>query len=414
MLRPIPDSAWERTTRALVRWIPYITLALSTILSITLTRGGETWSDRVVTAVLTLIAAGWVYVMYTRSPAPCQSHPVRMGIYFTGFLAFASVLMARQPFFFIFMITGFFHASLLRPWPLVFVGVGLTSILINTIVSGFPWPSVELWFIYGTIILVQTLTIGLGAVAGEKLTELSEQRREAVSRLEAALEENAELHAQLLTQAREAGVLDERERMAREIHDTIAQGLTGIITQLEALAQAKDRPGDWQRHLDAAARLARKSLAEARRSVEASRPGSLDNTLLPDALADFAGEWSEMSGVPVDVTTTGRPVCLHAEVEVALLRTAQEALANVAKHASASRAGITLSYMGDVVTLDVRDDGIGFDPSGDTDHRRAGFGLTAVRQRVGRVAGTLAIESEPGRGTAICARVPALLAQPES
>ena len=107
--------------------------------------------------------------------------------------------------------------------------------------------------------------------------------------------------------------------------------------------------------------------------------------------------------------TTGDPVPLHPEIEVALLRTAQEALANVAKHAGATRAGVTLSYMGDVVTLDVRDDGVGFEvPDARARPRRPGFGLTAMRQRVGRVAGTLAIESEPGGGTAISARVPAI------
>ena len=81
------------------------------------------------------------------------------------------------------------------------------------------------------------------------MAEQSEQRRLAVARLEAALEENAGLHAQLLAQAREAGVLDERQRMAAEIHDTIAQGLTGIVTQLEAAEQARDRPEAWQRHV---------------------------------------------------------------------------------------------------------------------------------------------------------------------
>ena len=109
------------------------------------------------------------------------------------------------------------------------------------------------------------------------MTEQSEERREALARLEAALEENAGLHAQLLTQAREAGVLDERQRMAREIHDTIAQGLTGIITQLEAADQARDRPADRDRHLENAERLARESLTEARRSVEASMPGALES-----------------------------------------------------------------------------------------------------------------------------------------
>ena len=140
-------------------------------------------------------------------------------------------------------------------------------------------------------------------------------------------------------------------------------------------------------------------------------PSTLETARLPDALAEVARQWSELNGVPVEVVTTGDVQPLHPEVEVALLRTAQEALANVAKHANASRAGLTLSYMGDVVTLDVRDDGVGFEvPAASRRAPGPGFGLSAMRQRVNRVAGTLAIESEPGGGTAISARVPAIVA----
>ncbi len=138
-------------------------------------------------------------------------------------------------------------------------------------IGGFP-TNPEWLTIYVAIIVIQTLAIGGGALLGERMAEQSEQRRQAVARLEAALEENAGLHAQLLTQAREAGVLDERQRMAGEIHDTIAQGLTGVVTQLEAAEQARDRPEDWQRHVRNAIGLARESLSEARRSVEGSRP----------------------------------------------------------------------------------------------------------------------------------------------
>ena len=95
--------------------------------------------------------------------------------------------------------------------------------------------------------------------------------------------------------------------------------------------------------------------------MQALRPEPLEAARLPDALADVAARWSEVSGVPAAVTTTGTARQLHPEVEIALLRTGQEALANVGKHAAASRVGVTLSYMEDVVTLDVRDDGIGFD-----------------------------------------------------
>jgi signal transduction histidine kinase len=290
--------------------------------------------------------------------------------------------------------------------------VALSSVLINTIPTGFPWPNPDQWAVFLSVIVIQTLAIGFGTVMGERVAELSEQRRQAVTQLEAALVENAGLHAQLLAQAREAGVLDERQRMAREIHDTLAQGLIGIITQLEAMRQTHSWPAEWQRHLENAARLARASLSEARRSVDASRAAVLDDTQLPGALAAVAEQWSALHAVPVQLTTVGDAQPLHSEVEAALLRTAQEALANVAKHAKASRVGVTLSYMGDVVTVDVRDDGVGFEVPDGGSGPGAGFGLTAMRQRVSRVAGTLVVESEPGGGTAISARVPAIPAEP--
>ena len=190
-------------------------------------------------------------------------------------LVLASILMLRQPVFFVFMISGFFYASYLRPLPLAVVGVGATSILVNSLIIGLP-QTTEAWTFYLVIISVQTVVIGAGVYVGERITEQNEERRQALARLEAATIENAGLHAQLLTQAREAGVLDERQRMAREIHDTIAQGLIGIVTQLEAADQARDRPADRDRHLDNAERLARESLTEARRSVEASMPAALE------------------------------------------------------------------------------------------------------------------------------------------
>ena len=147
--------------------------------------------------------------------------------------------------------------------------------------------------------------------------------------------------------------------MAREIHDTLAQGLTGIITQLEA-AQQTASDAERERRIGNAKRLARDSLAEARRSVQALRPQALEDSRLPDALAEEVARWTATSGVPAEVKTTGDPRALHPEVEVTLLRVAQEALANVAKHAAAAHAWVTLSYMEDVVTLDVRDDGSGF------------------------------------------------------
>jgi signal transduction histidine kinase len=229
-------------------------------------------------------------------------------------------------------------------------------------------------------------------------------------RLETTIAENEGLHQQLLVHAREAGILDERQRMAREIHDTLAQGLTGIVTQLQAAEQAASRaPGDptgWRRHVDAAKRLARESLTEARRSVDALRPEPLEGCRLSEALTGVAERWSALNGVPAQVTTTGSARPIAAEAEFALLRAAQEALANVARHAQATRVGLTISYMENEVALDVRDDGVGFDPA----LPDRGFGLVAMRQRIAALSGTLQVESEPGGGTAVSACVPTVSA----
>lgn len=206
-------------------------------------------------------------------------------------------------------------------------------------------------------------------------------------------------------------MLDERQRMARELHDTLAQGLAGIITQLEAAEQSGDDVR--RRHLEAARRLARESLTEARRSVDALRPEPLVDARLPEAIEGEAARWSALNGVAAEVTVTGAARPLRPEIEVTLLRAAQEALANVAKHADAHRVGLTLSYMEDLVTLDVRDDGAGFVVNGAAARANddGGFGLVAMRERVQGLAGRLEVESEPGAGTALSISVPAIPAQ---
>lgn len=399
-----PELSWENAGRLIGSRLPYVTLIAALALSWLQT--GQSWQERGETTLLAALAAAWVALMHTRVPCDRRERPVRMLVYFAGFLGLAAALMLRQPIFFLFAVTGFFHASDLRPLPLVFLGIGLTSILINTLITGFPWPERESWIFFGALIIFQTLIIGFGNILAEKLANLSEERRQAVANLAAALQENAALQEQLLVQAREAGVLEERQRLAREIHDTLAQGLIGIITQLGAAEQAKDNREARQRHLEHALRLARENLSEARRSVHALRPGPLVGARLPEALQEVVRHWSAAHGVKADFVSVGEPVDLQPEVEAALLRTAQEALANVAKHAEASRAGLTLSYMGNVVVLDVRDDGVGFDPSTLRANGERGFGLRSMRQRLSQVAGTLEIESEPGAGTAISARAP--------
>ena len=397
---------WEGWFNRALRWVPYATLTIST--AVALAQPDQSWSHRLGTLALVAVTASWVYVMYTMRADRCREQPAFAAVYFTGMLLLATVLMVWEPLFFIFTITGFFHAALLGPWYATFLGVFATSVLINTVPFGVTAdPTVSDIIGYVSIIVIQTLAIGGGTVVGAKMTEQNEQRRRTLSDLEAAVAENQALQAQLLTQAREAGVHDERQRIAGEIHDTLAQGLTGIITQLEAAEQSADRPAQWRRHIANASQLAREGLSEARRSVGAMRPEALEKAPLLNAIRDVVEQWSRMHGIPVVVATTGTARQLHPEIEVALLRTAQEALANVAKHANASTVWLTVSYMEDVVTLDVRDDGTGFQP-GSAAASDGGFGLAGMRRRVSRVAGILEIESEPGSGTAISASVPAV------
>lgn len=223
--------------------------------------------------------------------------------------------------------------------------------------------------------------------------------------LQQALDENAALHAQLLVQARRPESRTSGATAA-EIHDTIAQGLTGIIAQLQVVSGTPD-PAAARDHVTRAADLARHSLGEARRSVQNLAPVALADDGLPEALKKTVAEWGERNDVRAEFTVTGVAEQLHDEVSATLLRIAQEALSNASRHARAYRVGVTLSFMVDEVTLDVRDDGHGFDPLAVPARTgTGGFGLDGMRARAERIAGFLTVESEPGQGTAVSARVP--------
>jgi signal transduction histidine kinase len=345
--------------------IPFVMLPLSTLgatLADTRTAAGPT-------LVIAGVALGWLLARPKLSPP----------VYVAGLVALSAALVSRSPLFGFFIFTVYLSVDDLPGWwkaPPVFITAVLTGICQ---VGGWPLQEWATWPIVLAVVFVNVF-IGGSLFAATLISEERVRQREEMER--------------------EAGVLQERQRLAREIHDTIAQDLTGVVAQLEAAAQARRAGADDSGYLDAAMTLAREGLTEARRSVRAIGPGELEGARLPDALAQVTDGWSQRSGVPAAFTTTGTPRSVHPEVEVTLLRAAQEALANVARHARASRVGLTLSYMEDLVTLDVRDDGIGFEPS------RPGFGLTGMRQRVQGVGGRLAVESAPGEGTAISASVP--------
>jgi signal transduction histidine kinase len=487
------------------------------------------------------LAAGWLLWWTALHPA-WQSNQYRMTVFFLGLLILIFVLIWCSPLFGIFGWSGYIYVGYALPgwWrnvggACVAVGAAISQVGGYAVVAGMPRAAFGVLLAVNVVISAVMIYVSTAADdQAAKRAETIDQLGEANARLEAALRENAGLHAQLLAQAREAGVLDERQRMAGEIHDVLAQGLTGIVTQLEAAEAAALRyaahpthrppaphsapeqsphsapeqspyptprqaahfaprqaahfapqqvvhpaprqpghsapqqvvdsapqqvvhlaareaghsappqvtrfavepiappvaqrvgqpaarsaaeladppaplPADWLRHLENAKQLARESLSEARRSVQALRPQTLDAAALPEAIGEIVTGWSDLSGVPAELITTGAPRPLLPEIEATLLRTAQEALANVARHAAAGRVALTLSYMEDVVTLDVRDDGAGFDPAAPpTATEGSGYGLAAMRERLLRIAGSLEVESEPGHGTALSACVPAI------
>ncbi|GAB3083591.1 sensor histidine kinase [Pedococcus soli] len=284
--------------------------------------------------------------------------------------------------------------------------VGLTAVLFTTAaaVAGFGWHQDK-------FAVAMVIGPALGAAAAiatvfgyQTLQEESEQRRRLIIELDRT-------RADLARAQHQSGVLDERERLAREIHDTLAQGLTSIQLLLAA-AQRSLTAAQTAEQLKAAelveqARLmAQENLAEARRFVHALAPGDLQQSTLPAALQRLCSTTTTRTGIPVTFHEVGHVPTLPTPVEVALLRIAQAALGNVTQHAKPTRADITLTGMDTAVTLDVVDDGTGFDTDTQLPMRPAGpgqggFGLRSMRSRADDLGGVLSVESHPGRGTAV-------------
>ncbi|MFI0372136.1 sensor histidine kinase [Actinomadura sp. 1N219] len=223
--------------------------------------------------------------------------------------------------------------------------------------------------------------------------------------LQRLIDELVRTRGELADTQRAAGVLEERERLSREIHDTLAQGLTSMGILLQAADRQWDAaPDDARRHLRQAADAAAANLDEARHFVRALAPPALASGSLPAALADLAGE--EAEGPRVRFRTEGDEFPVDADAQAALLRVAQAAVANAREHAAAATVMITLTYLDDAVSLDVADDGSGFDPGTATSAQGRGYGLRAMQDRLAEVGGSLAVESAQGSGTVVAATVP--------
>ncbi len=240
--------------------------------------------------------------------------------------------------------------------------------------------------------LLFSLALGLWIT---RVAEQSEERADLLERLEAA-------QSELVTSNHAAGVLAERERVAQEIHDTLAQGFTSVVMLAQTAAAQIERGQDGAA-LDRVAQIeavARENLAEARALVAAFGPAALAGSTLEEALARLAARFEAETGVVVEVVL-GRAGRRGRDTEVVLLRAAQEALANVRKHAGAQHVVLRLTERSDGIELDVRDDGRGIDP-GAVD----GVGLRGMRERVRAGGGSLDVSGAPDGGTRLRLRLP--------
>ena len=407
----MPDAVigdpWQARMDRLRRRLPMPLLLASTSLAAVVAATQHTWARFELGLPLVAAAVLW-WAAVTVRLRPDASARWRLTA-FAGHTALAGFLVWVSLPYGVFAYTGFLLAyGLGRRWRAA--GFIATALVVSAAMAG-GYPSgnaaqtITYLVVAGVLVAlvfnsasITTRALEQNQERGQMISELAEANR----RLEVSMAENAELHAQLIAQAREAGIVEERQRLAGEIHDTLAQGLTGIIAQLEAAEHARHHADKWSRHVAQARALARANLTEARRSVRALRPGQLEQVSLPEAIGTLARTWSQGSMIAADLETTGTVVRAGPGTEAAVFRAAQEALSNVAKHARASKVQITLTYLGDTLLLDVADDGTGFDASATTD----GYGLVGMRERLSRVGGMLTVESSPGSGTILNASVP--------
>ncbi len=252
-----------------------------------------------------------------------------------------------------------------------------------------------------SVLLSMVISIGLSLALGlfiDRIMGEAESRAETIDELRRTQE-------RLSAAERDRGVHEERERLSREIHDTLAQGFTSVLALSRAVdaALARGDIGTARERLDLVERTAADNLREARLIVAELTPGHLQSRTLTEALDRLVAAVAHETTIDARLVVTGEPAALGATTEVVLLRTAQEALSNVRRHSGAGHATVEVSYaLPDRVTLRVADDGRGFSAG----EPRPGFGLDGVTARVAELGGRASVSSVPGEGTRLDVEVP--------
>ncbi|MBB5785666.1 histidine kinase [Jiangella mangrovi] len=390
------DAFWQRTT---IGWHT-VYLGLLGLLALIIGSSGDLSSRDRFTGLLTVGVLVVVYLLIGRRLVGTEERGwqavvqllvswaglyllIGMGIYDAYFLLFGLI-----PHIWVFLSTR---------WAVVATFVLLTGLaLIEVGHDGWNTEKIR------DVAPQAGLQIGLSLLMGLFITSVfiqAEKRAALIDELERARTELAQTE-------HSRGVLAERERLSHEIHDTLAQGFTSILTLAQAIEVALDRnPGAVRDRLALLEQTARDNLAEARALVSSLAPVGLQDATLPEAIERIAARFADETGLDVAVQVDGTAPVLPANVEVVLLRTAQEALTNVRKHAGARRVTVALRFRpgpAGAATVAVVDDGQGFEPDATTRDR---YGLRGMRARVEQVGGLLEIQSTPGAGTTVRATV---------
>jgi signal transduction histidine kinase len=347
-------------------------------------------------ALAAVIALGPWYVLLGRPQIGTGRPSRRTVVYLTGMVALFGVAVLLVP-------NAWFLAIAVFPqcYQLLDTRLALIPAIAMTAIGGF---SVAYWApgrsgietAIALSVAVLAFTVALGSYLTRIITQ-SEERAGLIGELEASRAEVARL-------SREAGALAERQRLAGDIHDTLAQGFSSILMLLQAAqAQLGLAPPAARRQLALAEQTARENLAEARTLVAGLATAQLQAGTLEEALRRITERAGAELGIRAGFEVAGQDCPLLAATEVVLLRAGQEALANVRKHAAASGVTVRLRYGCGQVSLEVADDGVGFDPAAAAD----GYGLPGMRARAGQVGGTVTVRSQRQAGTTVLVEVPA-------
>ncbi|MEU9787075.1 sensor histidine kinase [Streptomyces phaeochromogenes] len=382
-------NVWERTFRL---WDPYFAVVWVATVVFVLGAADPGLPVRPATISLLTLLVPW-YVLVGRPVLMAEGRDERRALAYVA----GSVLLFLPPG----ILVGETRVLTFALIPQCFMALrmrwAMAAVLVINVVPVAGWsllwrPGPRILFVNSVSAVVSVV---FSAAIGSwiiRVIEQSRERADLIAELDASRHELSRLSAA-------HGALAERERLSREIHDTLAQGFTSLLMLTQAVEAELDRSDVAQarRHLALMDETARQNLAEARALVADGTPADLDGASLPDALRRLAARHE------ASVTVSGPVRALPAGPEVVVLRSCQEALANARKHAgSSAAASVALTYTDAALTVSVRDEGHGFDPTAPA----TGYGLAGLRARASEVGGTALVHSSPGDGTTITVRLP--------